>query len=522
MITTVWILGDQLLPDHPALAAAGDKARTRVLLIESTTALARRPYGRAKLALLLSAMRHYAEDLRARGHVVDYRRAASFSDGLRDHAAEHRPDRLLTMAASSHAGRSFQSGLAGRYAFPATVLPNTQFLTGRFNPIPDPQPGRRYVMESFYRAMRRHFDVLMEDGQPAGGRWNYDADNRRPLPRDLIPPPDAAFVADEITREVLTELGMSAAGDSPSAVEETDGALAVPSDDVVSPVWPGYATTRAGALAALNHFLDERLSHFGPYEDAMTRRSHSLFHSMLSPYLNLGLLEPLEVVRAAEARHRDGRAPLNSVEGFIRQIIGWREFMYWQYWRQGPEITAQNAWGATRPLPDFFWTGATDMACLRHALGRALSTGYNHHIERLMLLGNFLMLAGVHPAAANDWFRAVYVDAYDWVMPPNVIGMALNADDGLTATKPYLASANYVNKMSDHCAGCAFDPKARTGTAACPFNFLYWAFLIRHEARLRANPRLGPAVLGLARLSDSDRAAVLDQAAAFLSQLDAE
>lgn len=502
MTATVWILGDQLLAGHPALIAGGEREVGAVLLIESAAALARRPYGKAKLALLLSAMRHYADGLRQRGYEVDYRRAPTFGAGLRDHVARYRPASLLAMAAASHAGRAFQHDLSGRLDLPVTLLPNTQFLTGRFNPIPEPQPDRRYVMETFYRAMRRHFDVLMDAGQPAGGRWNYDAENRRPLSRNAILPPDAAYAPDALTLAVLAELETSpvATGEPPALSS-----------------WPRYAVTRGQALDALQHFLDERLPHFGPNQDAMTRRSHSVYHSLLSPYLNLGLLEPLEVIGAAEARYRDGRAPLPSVEGFVRQILGWREFMYWQYWRQGPGLTARNAWDATRPLPGFFWTDKTDMACLRHALGRALATGYNHHIERLMLLGNFLMLAGVQPAVANEWFRAVFIDAYDWVMPPNVLGMALNADDGLTATKPYIASANYINRMGDHCAACPFDPKTRTGASACPFNFLYWAFLIRHEARLRANPRFGPAVLGLARLSEAERAAILAQADQFLA-----
>ena len=493
---TLWILGDQLLHDHPAMSGTTpDEAR--ILLIESESALRRRHYQPHKLALLLSAMRHYADEWRERGWQVDVTRAATFAEGLRRHAAAHRTERLFTMAAASHAGCAFQERLGKTLGLPVTVLPNTQFLTGRFNPIPDPQPGRRYVMENFYRAMRRWFGVLMDGDEPAGGRWNFDAENRRPLPRDLPLPEDDTFAPDAITRDALAE----ARGPHP---------------------WPGYATTRAEALAVLGRFLVERLPHFGAYEDAMTRRSHSLFHSMLSPYLNLGLLEPLEVARAAETEYRAGRAPINSVEGFVRQIIGWREFMYWQYRRQGPAMAAQNAWNATRPLPAFFWTGETDMACLRHALGRALATGYNHHIERLMLLSNFLMLAGVDPAAANEWFLSVYIDAYDWVMPPNVIGMGLNADDGLTATKPYIASANYINKMSDHCAACPFDPKRRAGADACPFNFLYWNFLLAHEARLRANSRFGPAVLGLSRLDETARSAVRDAAGQFLATLSGE
>ena len=493
---TIWILGDQLLRDHPAMAAtSGDD--TRLLLIESEEALRRRAYQPQKLALLLSAMRHYAAEQRQRGRQVEVVRAPTFADGLRRHMAAHRPRRLVTMAASSHAGRAFQARLGDVLGVPVAVLPNTQFLTGQFNPIPDPQPDRRYVMEHFYRAMRRRFGVLMDGDEPAGGRWNFDVENRKPLPKGMPLPEDVIFAPDDITRDTLAEAG----GRQP---------------------WPGYATTRDEALAVLGHFLAERLPHFGAYEDAMTRRSHSLFHSMLSPYLNLGLLEPLEVARAAEAEYRAGRAPLNSVEGFARQIIGWREFMYWQYWRQGPAMASQNAWNATRPLPGFFWTGDTEKACLRHALGRALTTCYNHHIERLMLLSNFLMLAGVDPAAANDWFLSVYIDAYDWVMPPNVIGMGLNADDGLTATKPYIASANYINKMSDHCAACPFDPKRRTGDQACPFNFLYWNFLLAHEPRLRANPRLGPAVLGLSRLDEATRAAIRAAAGQFLAGLSDE
>lgn len=496
MSTSVWILGDQLLHEHPALVAAGDPSGVSVLLIESAASFRRRSYRPAKLILLLSAMRHYAEECRSRGYRVDYQVAPTFREGLQRHLAIRRPERLITMASASHAGRAFQQRLSPALDRPVEVLPNTQFLTGRFNPIPHPEPDRRYVMETFYRAMRRHFDVLMDGDRPLGGRWNFDADNRRPLPKDLQPPSDAVFSPDAITRSVQAELGLQDAS-----------------------AWPGYATTRSEAWHVFERFLTERLAAFGPYEDAMTARSHSLFHSVLSPYLNLGIIEPLELIRAAERAYHDGRAPLNSVEGFVRQLLGWREFMYWQYWRQGPMMIKQNAWRANRPLPEFFWTGETEMACLRHALRRALTTGYNHHIERLMLLSNFLMLAGVNPAEANEWFLSVYVDAYDWVMVPNVIGMGLNADDGLTATKPYIASANYINKMSDHCLGCRFDRRQRTGPDACPFNALYWAFLLLHEDRLRSNPRFGPAVLGLSRLDETERAAVRATAARILAEM---
>jgi deoxyribodipyrimidine photolyase-related protein len=279
------------------------------------------------------------------------------------------------------------------------------------------------------------------------------------------------------------------------------------------------AVTPEQAGQALEDFLEQRLAQFGPYEDAMTGRSELLYHSLLSPYLNLGLLDPLQVARQAEARYLAGEAPLPSVEGFIRQVIGWREYLYWQYWRQAPDWGTANYWAAQRRLPGFFWTGETDLHCLGQAIRRALQTGYTHHIERLMLLSNYCLLAGIQPNAVNAWFSACYIDAYEWVMQPNVLGMGLFADGGLTATKPYIGSANYISKMSDYCQSCRYQPRQRTGADACPYNFLYWNFLIEHETRLRANPRLGPAVLGLRRLDPSERQAIQQQAREYLDEL---
>jgi (6-4)DNA photolyase len=498
--TTVWILGDQLLEKHPAPAQAADKESTRILLIESAARARKLPYQRKKLVLLFSAMRHYAQALRDAGYDVDYVQAEDFAAGLAQHVAQYRPGRLLTMAASSYQGRRFQAGLEARLGLPVTVLPNTQFLIGRYNPIPDPEAEKRYVMENFYRAMRRHFDLLMEGDEPAGGRWNFDAENRKKLPADKEPPPPLTFAPDAITEAVMAEVAAM-----PGGVGTAEGFA--------------YGVTRADALAALDDFVAQRLAEFGDYEDALTRRSHVVYHSQLSPYLNLGLLEPLETARAAAAAFEAGRAPLNAVEGFVRQIIGWREFMAWQYWRQMPGMLQQNAWGAERPLPGLVWTGETEMACLRFAVERALDTGYNHHIERLMLLSNFFMLCGVNPRLVNDWFSALYIDAADWVMPPNVIGMGLNADDGLTATKPYIAGANYINKMGDHCGGCRYDPKQRLGRDACPFNALYWHFVLAHEERLRANPRTSRAVWGLRHLDTAERQGVRRQAQAFIASL---
>lgn len=501
---SVWILGDQLLTRHPALAVAADavgRDNVRVVLVESAARARRLPYQRKKLVLLFSAMRHYAEELRGHGWQVDCTRADTTLAGLQGHVAHHRPAELLTMAASEIAGRRWQQGrLAEQLGVPVRVLPNTDLLAGQFDPFPNAKPDQRIVLENFYRAMRRRFGLLMDGDQPLGGRWNFDADNRKPLPKDLRPPTAPSFPPDEITRQVMAE------------VAALPGVGTVDGFDL--------AVTRAQAQAAFDDFLAQRLAGFGPYEDAMSRQHPLLFHSLLSPYLNIGLLEPLDLAQAAERAYHAGQAPLNSVEGFVRQVVGWREYIYWQYWRLAGQWEGFNAWQAQRPLPDFFWSGETDMACLRSAIDRALQTGYTHHIERLMLLSNFCLLAGVEPLQVNDWFLAAFVDAYEWVMLPNVLGMGLNADGGRTATKPYVASANYIHKMSDYCAGCRYDPKARTGPDACPFNFLYWNFLLQHEQTLRRNPRLGNAVLGLRHLDEDERSRVREQAAWFLVGMD--
>ncbi len=500
---SVWILGDQLVDAHPALRHAEDLAgrqNVRVVMVESDSRIRRHPYQRKKLVLLLSAMRHYAAELRAQGYEVDYRQAPSMQAGLQEHCRSVETATLVTMAAADHGGRRWQhERLADALGLPVTVVPNTQFLIGRFDPFPESQPGRRYVMEHFYRAMRRRFGLLLDDtGGPEGGRWNLDAENRKPLPKAARPPAPRSFAPDAITLQVMAEV--EAAGWGVGAVDGFD-----------------LAVTRAQAEAAADDFLARRLPDFGAYEDAMSSASASVYHSLLSPYLNLGLLEPLALARQAEAAYRKGRAPLNSVEGFIRQVVGWREYIAWQYHRLMPDLAAANAWNAHRPLPGWFWDGDTAMNCLRTVIKRALDGGYTHHIERLMVLCNFALLAGLDPAAVNEWFLTAYVDAYEWVVTPNVLGMGLNADGGLIATKPYLASGSYIDRMSDYCDGCRFQPKQRLGPEACPFTTLYWNFLIAHEAELRSHPRFGPAVLGLSRLAPAEREAIRAEAAGMLS-----
>ncbi len=502
----IWILGDQLLKAHPAIEQAKygyGKENTRVLLIESTARLRKLPYQRKKLVLIVSAMRHYAESLREDGYAVTYSHAATFTAGLRQAAADYNPDLLLTMDAADYAGRRYQlDTLPEVVGCEVERLPNTQFITSQYNPNANTTGEKSVVLESFYRKMRSHFNVLMDDKDtPSGGAWNFDKENRKPLPKKATPPDVPTYPPDAITQTVMDEV----AGYT-HAIGTVDGF--------------GYAVTHAGAEAALETFITERFDLFGKYEDAMGEAHTHLWHSVLSPYLNLGLLEPMQVVRRAEEAYRDEQAPINSVEGFVRQILGWREFMYWNYWRLMPDLAEKNAWDATRPMPQMFWDGGgTDMNCIQHVAGRAMQHGYNHHIERLMIVTNFCTLAGIQPQAVTDWFKAFYVDAYDWVMQTNVVGMGLNADGGIIATKPYISSANYIHKMSNYCTGCKFDRKLRHGENACPFNTLYWNFLIQHEDALRSNPRLGPAVLALRHLTEDDREAVVREAAAFLGKL---
>ena len=352
-------------------------------------------------------------------------------------------------------------------------------------------------MEWFYRWMRQEHQVLMDtDGQPVGGQWNFDEDNRQPYPKSgpgVIPPP-ARFEPDALTQEVLT-LVRTRFASHPGRLDDF--------------IWP---VTRAQALQALDTFIRTRLAGFGPHQDAMWDRTPFGWHSLLSVAMNLHLLHPREVIAAAEAAWREGREPLASVEGFIRQVLGWREFIRGVYWLDMPDLADANHLQAEQPLPDFFWTGETDMACLRDALQQTLQHGYAHHIQRLMVLGLYGLLAGVKPQAMADWFLAIYVDAVEWVELPNVAGMALYADGGRFTSKPYAASGAYIQRMSNHCKGCRYDPKQRVGERACPYTTLYWAFLDRHEAELAASPRTALMVKNLQRLSAEERQALREAA----------
>jgi len=496
---SIWILADQLSPDHPLLNPT-NKSDSVIVFIESLGRMRHRPYQKRKLVLLLSAMRHYAAELKNQGWRVDYRQAENFTIGLKLHLSDSGSEKILTIAAAEWQARQQQTKLGERLGCVVEIHPNSHFLVESY--APEEKAGKKLILENFYRAMRRKFGLLLDsEGNPIGGAWNYDAENRKPYHKKLQPIPPLSFSPDEITLQVMGEVEQKC----PTNLGTTAGF--------------DLPVTRVQALEALEDFVENRLADFGPYEDAMSQSEPILFHSLLSPLLNIGLLEPREVAKRAERAYFEGKAPLNSVEGFIRQVIGWREYVYWRYHKMMPGFHSLNHWSATKSVPEFFWTGETDMHCLSQVIKRVMATGYSNHIERLMLLCNFALLSGINPKEVNDWFLESYFDAYDWVVTPNVIGMGLCADGGVVGTKPYIASAAYINKMSDYCQGCRYNPKVRSGPEACPFNFLYWNFLLKWEGQLRANPRMGPNVLGLKHLDESERAKVKADSERFLATL---
>ena len=483
--TPLWLFADQLGPH----VHGGEHAHRPVLLIEATSALRRRRFHRQKLHLVLSALRHAQADLGERATLIQ---ADTYTEALR---AYGRP--VLVHQPTSHAAERFVHRLQ-RTGLVADVLPTPTFALPRSEFTRWARGRSRFRMEDFYREQRRRFGVLMEgDSEPAGGRWNFDTDNREPPPKGrptLAAPPPYIPVEDEIDAEVrrdLDEMALDTVG--------VDGPRLFP----VTPV---------EARAALHHFIAHRLPLFGRFEDAMLSADWAMTHSLLSVPLNLGVLHPLEAVHAAERAYRDGAAPLSAVEGFIRQILGWREYMWQLYWHFGPEYLDSNQLGAHTELPDW-WAepdpDAVQAECLRQALAGVRDRGWVHHIQRLMVLGNHALQRGYHPRALSDWFASAFVDGFAWVMPANVIGMSQHADGGRVATKPYASGGAYINRMSDHCRHCPFDPRKRLGQDACPFTAGYWAFVDRHQELLGANMRTARAVSSMRRLSDLD--AVLEQ-----------
>jgi deoxyribodipyrimidine photolyase-related protein len=502
VVRLVLVLGDQLSPEIAALKAA-DRTRDVVVMAEVMGEGASVPHHPQKIALILAAMRKFAAGLEASGWRVAYTRlndpenSQTISGELLRRAAEFGASEV--MATKPGEWRVLQD--LEEVPLRVRVLEDDRFIASEAEFGAWAEGRKQLRMEWFYRDMRRKTGLLMEGDQPAGGQWNFDHDNRKPAKADLLRPRPQGFAPDAVVEEVL------------DMVEERFTHFGT-----LRPF--RWATDRAGALVALNEFIADRLPRFGEEQDAMLEGEPFLSHSLISPYLNLGLLTPMEVCRAVEEAWKQGHVPLAAAEGFIRQIIGWREYVRGIWNLRGPDYLKGNALGHARKLPAAYWGGETRMACMAAAIGQTRDLAYAHHIQRLMVTGNFALLAGVDPAAVHEWYLSVYIDAFEWVEAPNTLGMSQFADGGLLGSKPYVSSGAYIDRMSDHCGGCHYRVKEKTGDRACPFNLLYWHFLDRHRERFRANPRMGQMYRVWDGMEAGHREKVLAGAEAILARLD--
>ena len=501
------ILGDQLSRSLSALGGI-DRTRDVVLMVEVYDETTYVRHHKQKIILILSAMRHFAQSLRAEGMRVDYVRlddegnTGSFTGELKRALSRHSVDRIVVTEPGEWRVWKMMQSWERECGMPVEMREDDRFLCSREDFAQWAKGRKSLRMEFFYRQMRRKTGWLMKEDKPEGGQWNYDAENRKALPKNLTLPSRKGFAPDAVTCDVI-QLVRERFADHFGDAEPFR-----------------WAVTRKGALAALRRFIANGLPQFGDYQDAMKSGEDFLFHAVLSPYLNIGLLEPREVCEAVLDAYQKGAAPLSAVEGFIRQVLGWREYVRGLYWQQMPAYAETNFLQADRPLPEFYWTGKTEMRCLRETIEATRRNAYAHHIQRLMITGNFALLSGVAPARVEEWYLIVYNDAFEWVELPNTHGMALYADGGLLGSKPYAASGAYINRMSDYCRGCAYEPKTKLGPKACPFNYLYWYFLIVNEKRLKSNPRMGMPYRNLARMAESTRQEVVKQAEAFFAQLE--
>ena len=507
----VLVLGDQL--DENASAFDGfDPEKDAIWMAEVAEESTHVWSARQRIALFLSAMRHFAGQLRSRGWTVHYARLddacnrGTLAAELRASIDMLQPAALVMTAPGDWRVLQALRGVAQAAHKPLDIRDDRHFFSTVREFAAHAQGRKQLRLEYWYRELRSRTGILMEGGKPVGGQWNFDADNRESFgakgPGEL--PPRSVFAPDAVTQDVI-QLVNTRFRAHPGSLDSF-----------------GWPVTRAQALLALDAFITERLPLFGQYEDAMWQGEAWLYHSHLSSAMNLKLLNPREVVLAAESAYRTGHAPLAAVEGFVRQILGWREYVRGIYWTQMPDYAGHNALDAQAPLPGFYWTGDTDMACLRDALSQTLQHGYAHHIQRLMVTGLYALLLGVRPQEVHGWYLAVYVDAVEWVELPNTLGMSQFADDGVMASKPYAATGKYIQRMSNHCKGCRFDPAQSTGLDACPYTTLYWDFLLRHEARLAKNPRMALQVKNIARLSPEKRVLIVEQAQAHRAMVTAK
>ncbi len=500
----VLVLGDQLSTSLSALKAA-DKARDVVVMAEVAAEASYVRHHPKKIALIFAAMRKFAATLEKDGWDIRYTQlddmenAGSIVGELLRRATQTGASKVI--ATEPGEWRLIQE--LEQAPLGIDILQDDRFIAshGEFERWADGRKALR--MEYFYRDMRRKTGLLMEGDKPAGDKWNFDHDNRKPAPGDVAGAGPLVFAPDDTVKDVL------------ALVEARFG-------ENFGDLHPfEFATTRAQALKALAHFVKHALPRFGDYQDAMLSAKPYLYHAVISPYINIGLLDPLEVCQAVEDAWKAGDVPINAAEGFIRQIIGWREYVRGIYFLEGPDYTSRNVLGHDRALPAFYWGAETRMNCLSHAVDQTRAHAYAHHIQRLMVTGNFALLAGVSPTAVHEWYLEVYADAFEWVEAPNTVGMSQFADGGIIASKPYVSSGAYINRMSDYCKGCAYKVAVKTGEDACPFNLLYWHFLDRHRDRFKNNARTGNMYRTWDRMDEDRRETVLRDAESWLAKLDA-
>jgi len=497
MRNLILVLGDQLASKSTAFDGF-DRSQDAVWMAEVTAEAKHVWSHKTRIALFLSAMRHYRDRLVKRGVTVQYRQlddrgnCGDFSGELRAAVKKHRPEKLVMVEPGEWRVKELFAKTAVELGIDLEMRPDRHFICSHEDFEHHARGRKQLRLEYFYRELRRNQNVLMKDGKPVGGKWNFDKENRGRFGKagpDELPPPKR-FRQDATTKAVL-ELVEKRFADHPGKLEHFD--------------WP---VSESQAKQALDDFIKHRLARFGDFQDAMWTDEPYLYHSRISAAMNLKLLDPRDVIRSAEAAYHAGIAPLNAVEGFIRQVLGWREYVRGIYWLHMPEYLERNALKADAPLPEFYWTGDTEMNCLRQAVGQTLEYGYAHHIQRLMVTGLFSLLLGVDPKALHHWYLAVYVDAVEWVELPNSLGMSQFADGGVMASKPYAATGKYIDRMSNYCQGCRFDPAKATGEGACPFTTLYWDFLMRHKELLAGNHRMALQVKNLDRKSAGELAEI--------------
>ena len=499
----VLILGDQLSDNIAALKAA-DKDSDVVVMAEVMEEGSYVPHHPKKIALILAAMRKFAAHLREDGWQVAYselddtENSQSIVGELLRRADQHGVAKVL----ATEPGEFRLIEALNNAPLDVELCEDDRFVASHAM-FESWAEGRKALrMEYFYREMRRKTDLLMERNDPAGGKWNYDHENRKPAPNEVTHSGPMQFTPDETVEEVL-DLVEAKFGNHFGQLRPFD-----------------FATDQAQAQLALAHFVKYALPKFGDFQDAMLKDNRFLYHAVVSPYINIGLLDPLEVCRAAEDAWRNGDAPINAVEGFIRQIIGWREYVRGIYFLEGSDYPQRNGLGHGRSLPDFYWGAETKMLCISKAVEQTEEEAYAHHIQRLMVTGNFALLSGLDPQQVSEWYLAVYADAFEWVEAPNVVGMSLFADGGVIAAKPYVSSGAYINRMSDYCKSCAYKVSQKTGEGACPFNLLYWHFLDRHRDRFSNNARMGNMYRTWDRMDEGRRETVLSEADAFLKRME--